>query len=85
MEKEVRELTDRYLSTDEVDAYVNSESLGEKFQTIYNTFVDCDIESFKNQINELNTNDFAKFMIHILGEMRVDPREVVRTLESIID
>lgn len=76
---------DRFLAEDEVEAYTSKESLSEKFETIYNTFVESDVESFKTQVNELSTNDFAKFMIHVLGEMRVDPREVVRTLESIVD
>jgi predicted AAA+ superfamily ATPase len=76
---------DRYLGENEIDEYVKSESLSEKFETIYNTFVESDIESFKSQINKLSSNDFSKFMIHILGEMRVDPREVVRTLQSIVD
>lgn len=76
---------DRYLAEDEVAEYTSQDSLAEKFETIYNTFVESDIPSFKEQVNELNANDFAKFMIHVLGEMRVDPREVVRTLQSIVD
>ena len=76
---------DRYLGESEIETYVSAESLDEKFQNIYKTFVGSDISSFKTQINELDTNDFAKFMIHILGEMRVDPREVVRTLNSIVE
>lgn len=76
---------DRFLGEDEIAEYTSQESLAEKFQTIYNTFVEQDISSFKTQVNELNANDFAKFMIHVLGEMRVDPREVVRTLQSIVD
>jgi len=76
---------DRFLGQDDVELYTNNESLSEKFETIYNTFVESDLVSFKSQIKELNANDFAKFMIHVLGEMRVDPREVVRTLQSIVD
>jgi hypothetical protein len=76
---------DRFLGEDEVQAYTSQESLAEKFETIYNTFVESDLQSFKAQINKLNANDFAKFMVHVLGEMRVDPREVVRTLQSIVD
>lgn len=76
---------DRFLGTDEVEDFTAKVSLSEKFQTIYNTFVDSDLVTFKEQVSELNTNDFAKFMIHVLEEMRVDPREVVRTLKSIVD
>lgn len=76
---------ERFLGEDEVTEYTSQESLSERFAGIYNTFVDNDIDSFKSQISELNSNDFAKFMIHILGEMRVDPREVVRTLQSIVE
>jgi len=76
---------DRYLGESEVGEYTTSQSLAEQFETIYNLFVESDIASFKAQVNELNANDFAKFMIHVLGEMRVDPREVVRTLQSIVD
>jgi len=76
---------DRYLAEDEIGEYVTQESSSEKFEKIYNTFVESDLLSFKTQMNELNANDFAKFMIHVLEEMRVDPREVVRTLRSIID
>jgi len=75
---------DRYLVEDEVDAYVSEESLTEKFDTIYNLFVESELDTFKTQLFELNTNDFAKFMIHLL-EMRIDPREVIRTLQSIVD
>lgn len=76
---------DRFLGQDEIEVYTSNENLSEKFETIYNTFVESDLDSFKKQVSKLNTNDFAKFMIHILGEMRVDPREVVRTLQSIVD
>jgi hypothetical protein len=76
---------DRFLAQDEIGEYVSQESLSEKFQNIYNTFVESDLDSFKDQLSQLNSNDFAKFMIHVLDEMRVDPREVVRTLRSIVD
>ena len=76
---------DRYLAEDEVQSYMSEDSLAEKFESIYNTFVESNLDSFKTQLSELNTNDFAKFMIHILGEMNVDQREVVRTLRSIVD
>jgi hypothetical protein len=76
---------DRFLGEDEITEYTSKENLAEKFETIYNTFVESDLSSFKEQVNQLNANDFAKFMIHVLGEMRVDPREVVRTLQSIVD
>ena len=76
---------DRYLGNDEIQEYTSQESLSEKFQKVYNTFVDHDVKTFKEQIKEMDTNNFAKFIIHVLGEMNVDPREVVRTLRTIVD
>ncbi len=75
---------DRFLGEDEVQIYTSKESLSEKFETIYNTFVESDLQSFKTQINELNSNDFAKFIIHLI-EMNVHPQEISRTLQSIVD
>jgi len=76
---------DRFLGENEVEEYTSQISLAEQFETIYNLFVESDLKGFKAKINELNANDFAKFMIHVLGEMRVDQREVVRTLQSIVE
>lgn len=75
----------RFLGEDEVAQYVKVESQEERFEAIYESFVENDVATFKKQINEMNSNDFAKFMIHILESMCVDPREVVRTLKSIVD
>jgi hypothetical protein len=76
---------DRFLGEDAVQEYTSQVTMSEQFEDIYNLFVESDMVNFKKQMNELKANDFAKFMIHILGEMRVDPREVVRTLQSIVD
>ena len=75
---------DRYLAEDEIGQYVHEESPADQFEKIYNTFVESDLVSFKAQLSELNTNDFAKFMVHLI-EMNVHPKEITRTLNSIID
>lgn len=76
---------DRFLGESEVAEYTSQTTMAEQFETIYNLFVECDTVNFKEQVSKLSANDFAKFMIHILHEMRVDPREVVRTLQSIVE
>ena len=75
----------RFLTEDEVTMYIKEENLAEKFENLYNSFVESDINSVKNQINKLNNNDYTKFVIHVLDEMRVDPREFTRVLRSIVD
>lgn len=75
---------DRFLTEDAVTEYYRAENLDEKFQSLYNMFVE-DEQTFTNNMKQLSNKEFAGFMVYVLESMRIEPLELARTLKSVID